>query len=103
MSLYEVWFFKRNLRPPWLEDLSKLPKASTLSRTHVFVTALTAESYHDVFMRMTNWRPDVAAARVIAREKLDHSVIHIGDVIVKLNPGELAMVGSVGFCTLEFD
>jgi hypothetical protein len=101
-----IWYLRPDLSQErmgskWLIDKGlPLPDPKKLGKTHVLVGSVKESDLHKIFRMMQGdyWSPNGEANTMIARRKLAHTSMSIGDAIQK--GGKAWLVDRYGFTAL---
>lgn len=80
---FQVWYFRSNLATEALTGML-VPDPVVLTKTHVHLMDVDADSMEHVFMKMQGeqWSPNGEARHMIRAKNLNHTSMSVGDVLV---------------------
>jgi len=87
----------------WLKRHDKMPDASALDTTHIFLREIEADTPAHAFhlMQGENWSPNGEARGLIERKGLQHTSMSTGDIIVDQATNETLLIGNYGMHLLR--
>ena len=93
-------FFRDGIKGyDWLKQRNLVPDLSDLTKSHVFLTLIEANSPEDAYFRMQgeNWSPTGEARELIASKGLRHTSMSVGDIVIDHDSRIAYILDRIGF------